>query len=150
MDIDMRPDQPNVSPAQPARNAGEPEGLQKSSLRRAISESSTGVNFGMDESDPNINYPQPPFPQRRVSPKLDTLPRYRWDPKKRELVKISTSGVIPRNSDAAERNEEAENRVEDDATLVPSEDGHINERMETEYFSETGSLDDTHVMVTEN
>lgn len=54
-----------------------------------------------------------------VPPKPRVLPVYRWDPKKNELVRVP----IQEDLDTAE---------EDDATLVPSEDGHGNECMETE------------------
>jgi len=83
-------------------------------------------------------------PQERVPPQRgvfslnpNALPRYRWDPKKNELVRVPASHPIPDDFDAAEG--------EDDATLVPSEYGHwhanvpANERMESEYFSAWGN-----------
>lgn len=87
----------------------------------------------MSGLEPDMKHSQPLSPQQGVPPKPGALSRYRWDPKKHELIKIPTSHTTLENVDVAMGDEE-ENRVEDDATLVPSEDVH--ERMETEYFSD--------------
>jgi hypothetical protein len=90
---------------------------------------------GRGESEGSSNPPQQRVPPQRGVPKPDALPRYRWDPKKNELVRLPTSHPIPEDLDAVEG--------EDDATLVPSEYGHgnmpANERMGTEYFSVWGN-----------
>lgn len=129
-----------MSPGQPARAGGESEGLQSSPQQRATN-ISTGVDMG--ESNPDVKCPQPMTPQP-VPPKPSALPRYRWDPRNNRLIRVPTSDTIGESDDAAGADEEG-NRVEgDDATLVPSEDGHVDvpDRMEMDCLSDTGNADE--------
>ncbi|KAF8556215.1 hypothetical protein OG21DRAFT_695440 [Imleria badia] len=122
--------------------AQESEGLSNSQQQQAIPETSAGIDFDIGGVDLDVKDEQPQPPQLRVSPKPGALPRYRWDPKKGELVRLPAADPIPAGIDGAE-GDEGEYRGEDDATLVPSEDGHVdmsaNARMETEYFSDRGT-----------
>ncbi|KAH0833102.1 PUA-like domain-containing protein [Lanmaoa asiatica] len=128
-DVDTEPTQSNSSRAQLAESR-----LPSPPQQQAMSEASTGIDFNTGEVDPDVKDLQPPSRQR-ASPKPGVLPRYRWDPKKNELVKLLASHIVQEGLEVAGGDEE-EHRGEDDATLVPSEDGHLNERMETEYFSD--------------
>ena len=104
-DSDIEPKQSNPSPAQ---------------LEGGTGRESEGLSTPLQE-------------RVRVSLNPGGLPRYRWDPKKNELVRVHVSHPIPDDLDAADG--------EDDATLIPSEYGHwhanvpADERTETEYFS---------------
>ena len=103
-------------------------------------ETSAGIEFDVGEVELDVKDTQPPPSQRGVPPGLNrsALPRYRWDPKNHELVRVP-SQLIPEDFEVADGEQ---CRGEDDATLVPSEDGYVDvaadERMETEYFSDRG------------
>jgi len=128
-DVDIGSNQTNTSPMPSAGGTeGESGGFPNPPQQRAMPENST-----MDEMDLDVKVPQAPSDQRRDPPNSGVLPTYKWVTGRQVLVPVvrpPTSHTIQGDIDMAEGDEE-EHR--DDATLVPSEDGHVCERMETEY-----------------
>ena len=101
-------------------------------------ETSAGIESDMGEDVKDAQ----PLPSQREVPlnsNLGALQRYRWDPKNHRLVRVPFH-LTPEDFGVA-GGEQC--RGEDDATLVPSEDGHVDmgadERMKTEYFSDRGN-----------
>lgn len=122
-----------------AREAGR---VLDSQQQEAVPETPAGTDFSMGDIDLDVKSERPRPLKRRLSLRPDALPRYRWDAKRGELVRLPAANPTPVAMDTAEGDED-EYRGEDDATLVPSEDGQVdtsvNARMETEYFSDRGT-----------
>ncbi|KAI9567349.1 PUA-like domain-containing protein [Boletus coccyginus] len=132
VDVDTAPIQSNPSLTQLAGIPGrDSEGLSTPPQQQPMHKTSAGIDFDMDE---DVKDARPPPSQRGVPPNLNpgALQRYRWDPKNHQLVRVPFH--LPEDLGVA-GGEQC--RGEDDATLVPSDDGHVDdERMETEYFSD--------------
>ncbi|KAI9567348.1 PUA-like domain-containing protein [Boletus coccyginus] len=112
----------------------ESDGLSTPPQQQPMHGTSAGIDFDMGEDVKDAQ----PLPSQREVPvnlNLGALQRYRWDPKNLRLVRVPFH-LTPEDFGVA-GGEQC--RGEDDATLVPSEDGHVDmaadERMETEYFS---------------
>lgn len=88
----------------------------------------------VDEVDCDVKVPQSPSHQCQDFCDPGVLPTYKWNPSKQTLVPVVPLPLSHPIQDTAEGDEE-EHPGEDDATLVPSEDGHVHDRLATQYFS---------------